>query len=46
MRKKGLCVALALGLLSACGKKIPDDIIQPGAMEDLFCCMIIIWLLL
>ena len=35
MRKKGLCVALALGLLSACGKKIPDDIIQPGAMEDL-----------
>ena len=35
MRKKGLCVALALGLLSACGKKIPDDIIQPGDMEEL-----------
>ena len=25
----GLYVVLALGLLASCGKKIPDDIIQP-----------------
>ncbi|MDN0048262.1 DUF4296 domain-containing protein [Bacteroides gallinaceum] len=31
----GLYVVLALGLLASCGKKIPDDIIQPDAMESL-----------
>lgn len=35
MKKKGLYMVIALGVLSACGKKIPDDIIQPDAMQDL-----------
>ena len=35
MKKKGLCVWIALALLAGCGKKIPDDIIQPDAMESL-----------
>ena len=35
MKRKALYTVIALGLLSACGKKIPDDIIQPDAMESL-----------
>lgn len=35
MRKRGLYITLALGLLASCGKKIPADIIQPDAMESL-----------
>ena len=35
MKKKGLYMVIALGVLFACGKKIPDDIIQPDAMQDL-----------
>ncbi len=33
--KKRLYIAIAVSLLSACGKKVPDDIIQPDAMQDL-----------
>lgn len=33
--KKGLYIVIAASLLSACGKKVPDDIIQPDAMESL-----------
>ena len=36
MKKKGLYMVIALGVLSACGKKIPDDIIQPDAMQEGF----------
>ena len=35
MKRKALYIVIAVGLLSACGKKIPDDIIQPDAMESL-----------
>ena len=33
--KKRLYIVIAVSLLSACGKKVPDDIIQPDAMESL-----------